>query len=76
MNTMDVIRSMLSEGVEFTYGKLTLCDLTKYQNYRGKRRWQIFCDDKNLKFFQLYVDIDQAIEKFLELKTKIRARIR
>jgi len=80
-----VIRDLLLDGVELTYGKLTLCDLTKYSAFRGTRRYQVFCDDNKIrdekgrtgyyKVFQTQ-DIDKAVSKFLEIKQQLNSRIR
>jgi hypothetical protein len=34
--------------------------------------YQVHCDDSKVKHSELYNDIDEAIDKFLELKRKVR----
>lgn len=83
MNEFNVLKQLVSDGVELTYGKLTLCDLSHYQIFRGDKKWQIFCSDKKIKedgknegFYQVYNDLNKALMKFLELKMKISNRVR
>lgn len=64
----------LENDVELQYGKLILCDLRHYMlNYRGRKPYQIWCDDSNIKYFEFYEKPEQAISKFLELKAKIKS---
>lgn len=78
MSAFGIIKQLLLDGVEFQYGKLSLCDLNKYSTLKLHRRYQVYCDDRKEKFFFVYKDkdIDQAIIKFFELKAKVDARIR
>ena len=82
MNEFNVLKQLVSDGVELTYGKMTLCDLSKYQIFRSDRKWQLYCTDKKIKegsgegFYEVYRDLDKALMKFLELKMKISNRIR
>ena len=67
----------LETDVELTYGRMTLCDLRHY-NTRifHKRPFQIYCDDQNVKCFELYENKEKAVSKFLELKAKIKSKVR
>ena len=63
----------LNENVELTYGKLSLVDLRHYNfNYWRAKCYQIYCDDSNVKCFELYDKPEKAVAKFLELKEKIK----
>jgi hypothetical protein len=87
MNEFQILKKLVIDGVELTYGKMTLCDLSHYQNFRGTRKWQLYCDDKRITYidrngkakngwYYVYQDVNEAILKFLELKQKISSRIR
>jgi competence protein ComGF len=87
MTDFQVLKSLVVDGVELTYGKMTLCDLSHYQQFRGRRKWQLFCDDKRIRYTDLkgktkygwyfvYQELDEALSKFLELKQKISNRVR
>ena len=85
MQEFYVLKQLVTDGVELTYGKMTLCDLSHYQMFRGNRKWQVYCTDRRIRegtdnkgdgFYQVYDDVNKAILKFLELKVKISNRIR
>ena len=85
MSEFNILKQLVSDGVELTYGKMTLCDLSHYQTFRGDKKWQIYCSDKRIKegednknegFYKVYDDLSKAIMKFLELKMKISNRVR
>jgi hypothetical protein len=90
MEEFYVMKKLLLDGVEFQYGKLTLCDLTKYSSFRGTRRFQVHCEDQRITevdqktgktrqgFYYVYqvAELDKAVSKFLELKNRIDSRIR
>lgn len=85
MNDFYTIKDLLIDGVEFQYGKLSLCDLTKYSAFRHDRRYQLFCDDQKIHdekgrpgYYKVYTEqeLDKAVMKFLEIKRIISARIR
>lgn len=61
-------------GLSIEYGKLSLCDLRnfKYSNVRYNRCYQVHCDDKNYAWSMIYDDLESAITKFMELKTKVK----
>lgn len=64
----------LNEGVNIEYGKLSLCDLRNFRHSSlyNNRRYQVHCEDSKYPWSVVYDDIDSAIEKFLELKNKVR----
>lgn len=61
-------------GLSIEYGKLSLCDLRnfRYSNVRNDRCYQVHCEDKTYSWSMLYNDLESAITKFMELKTKVK----
>lgn len=76
MSEFQLLKKLVLDGMELTYGKLTLCDLSHYSKYRGDRKWQIYCNDKRNPCYLVFKDVAEAIYKFLELKIKISAKVR
>jgi hypothetical protein len=64
----------LKEGFSIEYGKLSLCDLRDFRHSAiyDNRRYQVHSDDSRYPWSGIYEDIESAIEKFLELKRKVR----
>ena len=64
----------ISEGVDLSYGKLSLCDLRNYwyAHVRRDRRYQVHSEDNKLKWSGIYDDLDAAINKFIHIKHRIR----
>jgi len=64
----------LEEGMSLEYGKLSLCDLRnfKHSDVYNNRRYQVHSDDSKYSFSMIYDSEKSAIEKFLELKTKVK----
>lgn len=64
----------LDEGMSLDYGKLSLCDLRnfRYSNIFQDRRYQVHCEDSRCPWSGIYNRLEPAIEKFLELKKKVR----
>jgi hypothetical protein len=64
----------LSESYSIEYGKLSLCDLRnyRYSNVRNDRRYQVHCEDYQYPWSKIYDSVGPAIEKFLELKSKVK----
>jgi hypothetical protein len=61
-------------GLSIEYGKLSLCDLRnfKYSEVHKERKYQVHSDDARYPWSGLYDDISNAIEKFMELKQKVK----
>lgn len=78
-----LVKELISQGYEITYGKLTLCDLSKcYRGYQKDRaRYQVYCndfrimkkdsDDNYQEFNQIYFSLGQAADKFVALKHRL-----
>ena len=64
----------MEEGISLEYGKLSLCDLRNYRHSQiyDNRRFQVHSDDARYPHSGLYDEPGPAIEKFLELKTKVK----
>ena len=64
----------LHEGVDLEYGKLSLCDLRNfhYSDVKNNRKYQVCYEDGKNSFTMIYEDVDKAVEKFIELKKRIR----
>lgn len=76
MQDFITLKKLVNDGVELTYGKMTLCDLSKYQLFRNKAKWQLYCSDNRESHYHVYESLDEALIKFLELKKKISNKIR
>jgi hypothetical protein len=64
----------MEEGLSIEYGKLSLCDLSgfRYSQLSMNRRWQVHSDDSKHSWSMIYDELEPAIEKFLELKQKVK----
>lgn len=62
---------MLDGGYDINYRKLSL---SKY--FRMRRTFfQVHCDDYRQQFSELYKDINDAVDKFVELKNKLYRKV-
>jgi hypothetical protein len=64
----------MEEELSIEYGKLSLCDLRNFRHssvYQD-RRWQVHSEDSKYPWSMIYDELGPAIEKFLELKRKVR----
>jgi hypothetical protein len=64
----------IQQGVNLEYGKLSLCDLRNFRHsqIRHDRRYQVHCDDVKWAHSMIYTDILPAVNKFIEIKSKIK----
>lgn len=63
----------MDDGCAVERGRLSLCLINNYHgSFRKTALYQVHCDDSKVKHSQLYPNMDEAIDKFLELKRKIR----
>ena len=64
----------IEEGNSIQYGKLSLCDLRNFQysDVYDDRKYQVHCDDQKFPCSKIYNEIGPAIEKFLEIKKKVK----
>ena len=50
----------------------SLCIATIYRNAVGKTCYQVHCDSYRCKFSELYDEAEDAIDKFFELRKRVR----
>lgn len=64
----------MKTGLDISYGKLSLCDLRNHRHSQinHNRRFQVHSTDQNCPWSMIYEDIEPAINKFMELKTKVK----
>jgi hypothetical protein len=69
-----IYRYIIEQGNSLQYGKLSLCDLVNfyYSNVKRDRRYQVHCDDNKYPWSKIYDNLDSAIEKFLEIRKRIK----
>jgi len=70
----DYYKNVLLDGCSIEYQKLSICDLRDYYNFYSRRKtpiYQVHCDDTKNRFSQIYKDITDAVNSFVELKKKI-----
>jgi hypothetical protein len=63
-------KSVVYAGCIITYKNITLCDLTDHVPFMRNRpsEYQVHSDNSKVKFSDVYKNIDEAVEKFIELK--------
>lgn len=64
----------LFQGVSLEYGKLSLCDLRNfnYSQVKNDRRYQVHCEDYRNPFSAIYDEVEPAVTKFIELKSRVK----
>lgn len=64
----------IHQGLSLQYGKLSLCDLRNFQysQVKNNRKYQVHCDDYQYSFSGIYEELQPAIVKFIELKSKVK----
>ena len=67
-------KQVLLDGCSIDYrNKLTGCEISDY--YRGKVKrlvYQVHCSDSILGFSKFYRTLDEALEKFFELRSNLK----
>lgn len=71
-----ILFSLVLDGIELTYGKLSLCNLEHYCKFRCSRKWQVHSEDRRYLYSEIYNELTPALNKFLEIKKKIGSKIR
>lgn len=68
-----VIKACINLGIDLQYGKVSLCDLRnyRYSNVKDQRRYQVHSDDYKNIFSKIYDDLDDAVYRFIDLKSKV-----
>lgn len=67
------VESLVLSGHEINYGRLTICNLSKYSMSRKvlDRKWQVICTDKRFPFQEIYTNPSVAVDKFCLIKNVI-----
>lgn len=65
---------LLTENINIEYGKLSLCDLSNFRHSSvyNNRKYQVHCEDPTYPWSKIYDELGPAIEKFMEIKEKVR----
>lgn len=62
----DAIREILIKGGTVEFGRVSICDISRYVNFNvGRKKWQVHSDDYRRPFSQLYGNLDEAIGTFV-----------
>jgi len=64
------IKMRLSRGGYMAFKGV--CISTIKRNIPKEIVYQVHCDNSRTKFSKLYKDIDEAVQKFLQIKKKVR----
>jgi hypothetical protein len=64
----------ITQGVDVIYGKLSLCDLKnyRYSSVIDNRSFQVHSDDSKYPWSMIYDNLDSAVSKFIDLKSKVK----
>lgn len=65
-----ILVEMLENGYDISFKRLSMSKLARF-----RRPYQVHCDDYRQQFSELYEDINDAVEKFVELKNKLYRKI-
>jgi len=65
--------SVIYAGCIVTYKNITLCDLTDHVPYLKNKtsKYQVHSDNSKVKFSEIYYNIEEAVNKFIELKLQV-----
>lgn len=64
----NALMTILKAGGTIEFGRVTICDISRYVNFStGKRKWQVTSDDYRKQFSELYADMNEAIDVFLNI---------
>jgi hypothetical protein len=69
-NLHRAIETVLTTGCAIESGRLSLCDLGYFIQTRKpmERRYQVTSDDARLRFSEIYIKENVAIDKFIAIK--------
>ena len=75
METRQDYKAVIFSGCAIEYKKISLCDLrhtlSQYRN-RPIGAYQVHSDNSRCKYSNIFKDIDEAVDKFIELKKLAR----
>jgi hypothetical protein len=66
--------SVVFAGCIVSYKNITLCDLTDHVPYLKNKTngmYQVHSDNSKAKFSEIYYNIEEAVNKFIELKLQV-----
>ena len=73
MSTKEDYKSVLFSGCAIEYKNVSLCDLRHFlPQFRGRLNgvYQVHSDNKKNLYSKLFYDINEAVDKFIELRGK------
>lgn len=71
MTEAEVYKSIIFDGSIVENNGVTLCNLEDVMHqFAPRAKYQVWCD--RLRTYELYHNIDDAVQKFVELKNKRR----
>tara|TARA_Y100000296_G_C5109438_1_gene224348 strand:+ start:506 stop:733 length:228 start_codon:yes stop_codon:yes gene_type:complete len=73
MSKTDIYKKVIIDGSAVECNRLSLCCINDYLKFTSNRdiKYQVDCDDYRFKFSKLYGDINDAVEKYVEIKGKL-----
>lgn len=68
--------TMTRLGIDVEYGRLSLCNLGKYCITRNilEHKYQVDCDDANIRFSHVYNNHHSAIDKWVALYAALKSK--
>ncbi len=75
MSTKEDYKSVLFSGCAIEYKNVSLCDLRYFlPQFRGRLNgvYQVHSDNKKNLYSKLFYDINEAVDKFIELRGNVR----
>ena len=73
MEDREEYKAVVYSGCTIESGNVSICNLEDWlmnKNFAPRNKYQVWSD--RFRFHQLYYNLDEAIDKFLELKNKQR----
>jgi hypothetical protein len=69
MTKTDIYKKVIIDGSAVECNRLSLCCINDYMKFSSNRniKYQVDCDD----YSQLFDDIHEAVEKYIEIKRKL-----
>ena len=64
------IKIRLDRGGYMSFKGVVICPIKR--NIPKELVYQVHCDNPRTRFSKLYRDVDEAIQKFLQIKKKVR----
>ena len=71
MSEFDIIKYCVLSDMSVNYGKLSISNIRLSSGYKGNRCYQVYYEAKD-RFAENYISLDDAVNKFLELKLKVK----